>query len=71
MSVYFCITLEIRILRGGAACCVILGFTACGTTQVHVQDSSCSEEPIEVKELLIMKFQKILIFFNKAFLWNT
>ena len=36
----------------------------------HVQDSSCSGEPIQVKELLIMTFEKIgfFFFFYKAFL---
>ena len=42
---------------------------------IHVQDSSCSEEPIQepikVKvELLIMTFQKIGIFLTKLFLWK-
>ena len=37
-------------------------------SSINVQDSSYSEEPIQVKELLIMAFEKIGIFFsNKAF----
>ena len=46
-------------------------------SSIHVQDRalqknhSCSEEPIQLKELLIMTFEKIGFFLTKLFLWNT
>ena len=41
-------------------------------SSIHVQDSSCSEESIQVKELLIMMFKKIFFFLTRFFfLWST